>query len=375
MLINGVEYYGFIYIVTNNVNNKKYIGKRYYGKNGTWKYYLGSGTIINKAIKKYGRKNFSREIIENCETKEKLSEREKYWISYYNAVESPNYYNITDGGDGGNYYYTYTEEQKKAFSEKVIKHTKGIINIGENNPMAKKVICLNNMKIFNTVKEASKYANLKSSSGIARCCRHKKGCLTAGRDPITNEKLQWEWYEENQIYKFDEQKTEENIKKNFSEKLHRDKYKNKKVICYQTEEIFDNIYMASEKYKLKPNTIKSTCNFKHQWCGKLNGEKLQWFWYNYYISDKFNINNHKISSKRIYHKNYYEVDMFTMDDKYIKTFKNQYDDNDFCCGHKESGAYFIINCCRGKMPSYKGYVWKFHDNNKTVKEHYIKIKR
>ena len=42
-----------------------------------------------------------KEILEICQTKEELNEREKYWISYYNAVEDPNFYNRSEGGQGG----------------------------------------------------------------------------------------------------------------------------------------------------------------------------------------------------------------------------------------------------------------------------------
>lgn len=61
--------YGFIYITTNHINGKKYIGQKNYDKNGRWKEYLGSGIILKQAIQKYGVDNFSKEIIEECETK------------------------------------------------------------------------------------------------------------------------------------------------------------------------------------------------------------------------------------------------------------------------------------------------------------------
>lgn len=45
------NFYGFIYITTNLINGKKYIGQKK-GYNDT---YLGSGKILKLAIKKYGR--------------------------------------------------------------------------------------------------------------------------------------------------------------------------------------------------------------------------------------------------------------------------------------------------------------------------------
>lgn len=93
--------YGFIYITTNNINGKRYIGQRKYDKQGKWKEYLGSGINITRAIKKYGSENFSKEIIEECKSKKELNEKEIFWIEFYNAVESNEFYNIARGGDGG----------------------------------------------------------------------------------------------------------------------------------------------------------------------------------------------------------------------------------------------------------------------------------
>ena len=109
--------YGFIYITTNHINGKKYIGQKNYDKNGRWKEYLGSGIILKQAIQKYGVDNFSKEIIEECETKELLNEREKYWISYYNAVKSNKFYNIANGGDGGNTISGYSKEQLEEYKK------------------------------------------------------------------------------------------------------------------------------------------------------------------------------------------------------------------------------------------------------------------
>lgn len=109
--------YGFVYVTTNHINGKKYIGQKQYDKNNKWKTYLGSGIYLKRAIDKYGVENFSKEIIENCETKTSLDEREKYWIEYYNAVESDDFYNIASGGEGGNTIAGYSEEQLNQYKE------------------------------------------------------------------------------------------------------------------------------------------------------------------------------------------------------------------------------------------------------------------
>jgi group I intron endonuclease len=84
-----------IYITKNLLNNKKYIGKDSHNNPN----YLGSGTLLLEDIKKYGRDNFQKEILEIC-TKENLGEREEYWINYFDAVKSKNFYNIRSQTSG-----------------------------------------------------------------------------------------------------------------------------------------------------------------------------------------------------------------------------------------------------------------------------------
>lgn len=114
----------FIYKTTNLINGKIYIGKS--TKNN--KNYLGSGRTLLKAIKKYGRENFKREIIENdINDIILLNLREIYWIEYYNSRNKKIGYNITKGGEfligtnlikqeNGMYGRNHTEESKRIMS-------------------------------------------------------------------------------------------------------------------------------------------------------------------------------------------------------------------------------------------------------------------
>lgn len=86
-----------VYKTTNLINGKIYIGQ---DSNNNPKYF-GSGNLINKALKKYGIENFSKEILEYCESKKDLDEKEKYWIRTYNSTDMKIGYNISEGGTGG----------------------------------------------------------------------------------------------------------------------------------------------------------------------------------------------------------------------------------------------------------------------------------
>ena len=96
---------GVIYKITNQVNNKVYIGQTIQNLKDRWYRHCGySGSkgeqnmIIKKAIHKYGKENFNIKILEICDSVE-LNEKEKYWISKYNSYK--NGYNATKGGQDG----------------------------------------------------------------------------------------------------------------------------------------------------------------------------------------------------------------------------------------------------------------------------------
>lgn len=110
-----------VYLVTNLINNKKYIGM----DSLNCPYYLGSGVFIKKAIKKYGRKNFKKEILQVCETREELLECEKYWINFFNAVNDKNFYNMREGGQGGDIRLLMDDDKIEQWKKNISKARKG----------------------------------------------------------------------------------------------------------------------------------------------------------------------------------------------------------------------------------------------------------
>ena len=111
-----------IYKITNLINEKIYIGQsvdiNYRFNNHKSESFNPKSnaynTAIHRAIRKYGIENFSFEVIEEC-TKELLSEREIYWIAYYNSYE--NGYNSTLGGRDTELYKWDYEQIKKLYDE------------------------------------------------------------------------------------------------------------------------------------------------------------------------------------------------------------------------------------------------------------------
>jgi hypothetical protein len=105
----GME--GFVYIITNLTNNKKYIGKKHFwtrqknrktGRRKTeesdWKNYFGSCDELNADVKKLGKEHFLREILYLCPHKKSMSYYETYEQFNRNVLLSDEYYNTNIGG-------------------------------------------------------------------------------------------------------------------------------------------------------------------------------------------------------------------------------------------------------------------------------------
>ena len=89
-----------IYKITNNLNGKIYIGQTIHTAKVRFWSHSRSNSVLGKDIQKYGKNNFSIEVIEKCESPAQLNEREKFWIEKL-SCRVPNGYNVSKGGKGG----------------------------------------------------------------------------------------------------------------------------------------------------------------------------------------------------------------------------------------------------------------------------------
>lgn len=87
----------YIYKTTCLVNGKIYIGQSI-KEPSTSQNYLGSGTLVCLAIKKYGKQNFSKEVLrDNIENQKLLNTWEQLYIKKFNSMNKDIGYNILPG--------------------------------------------------------------------------------------------------------------------------------------------------------------------------------------------------------------------------------------------------------------------------------------
>ena len=177
--INNKKEYDFscIYLWTNLVNGKKYVGQTtcFHRRMKTYRYTYPNA-YMEHAVKKHGVDNFDITILERDVPLDKLDEREQYWLDYYQSYDADKGYNIckiastTEGvthteewcqehSDWLKDKWATDEDYRKFWHDKMSGENNyfyGKHLYGDENGHAKAVRCVELNKIYTTVKEAAK---------------------------------------------------------------------------------------------------------------------------------------------------------------------------------------------------------------------------
>ena len=178
----------FIYLTTNLVNGKRYIGQHLGYVDDS---YLGSGIQLTKAIEKYGKENFHRSILCFCKDAEDANIQEQNMIQKYNAVLDETFYNIAPGGHGLNVEYINAAKLKWQ-QEHPEEHQAQVDNWRMAGSIAnsKRVRCITTNEEFNSLCEASRKYNIPQGNISKALSGERK---SAGKHPETGEKMLWEF--------------------------------------------------------------------------------------------------------------------------------------------------------------------------------------
>ena len=260
---NTENYENVIYMWRNKVNGKLYVGQainfvrrtrehKYGTYNENSKH--GYNTPFHNAIRKYGIENFEICILEyNLNGYDEMNEKEIFYIEYYDTLANKRKgYNVASGGGNANTLAGKTEEEMEEYRRKQSEAKKG-----ENHPNYGKQL---SEETKQKISEANKGKNNPYLKGKQLSEEHKQKLSEAKKGK--------------KLSKEHKQKISETMSKT---KLGR------KVILLNTEEVFDCIKQASEKYKIQISGISMCCRGKHKSAGKLNGEKMIWMYYEDYL--------------------------------------------------------------------------------------------
>lgn len=211
----------YIYLITNNVNGKVYVGKTEDSIEHRFKEHICDSRKercknrpLYRAINKYGVENFKIELIEETDNPEI---REEYWISCYNSYH--NGYNATRGGDGKKYIdydivvKTYQKTRNATRTAKLlnvsvdtvlsIAKQKNVLipqNIVNRELHAKPVLMIENGGIkteFYTITDASQFLldNQLAHGDLRGVSVHIRSCANGKRKSAYGK--QWQWKTQN----------------------------------------------------------------------------------------------------------------------------------------------------------------------------------
>jgi len=203
-----------IYKITNIINNKVYIGQTVRTlKKRMNEHFRHNITIIDKALRKYGKSSFKIEIIDNANNIEELNEKEIYWINYFECMVPKGYNQCYGGGNSKGY------KHKEKFKKKM-RDSKRNAYYGINNPFYGRT---------HSDEQKQKWSHTRS-----------------GMKHLTNDQIK---------------------------KLRKSHHK-LSVVNVDTGEIFDSIKLAAEKYNLKDTHITRVCKGKRKTTGGYRWEYI-----------------------------------------------------------------------------------------------------
>ena len=248
-----------IYCIENITNNKKYIGlsrdiKRRWIEHRSE---LNRGDHINQYLQSawnaYGEDAFKFYVVELCDP-ENLSDRECYYINEYHTLSHDNGYNLTTGG--------------------------------ENTSKGKYVICLDNNKIYSSVKEAAKDNGIVDITMIAWCRKRYKFMYLDEYNTLTEEQINYyinfDWESFNHE-KRSKAHSRDNLKSDTLKKYKQctSGRNNPRAFAIYSPELNETFWGAKEaydKYGISRGDISSCINGKLKHAGKhpITGEPLTW---------------------------------------------------------------------------------------------------
>lgn len=158
--------YYTIYKITNIINEKYYIGK--HQTKCLDDDYMGSGTLLKRAIEKYGIENFRKEILHVFSTEEEMNAKEKELV-----VICEQSYNLNEGGAGG---FSYINTNNKNIYQN---HTRITTEVLAKNRAKQKERRETDIEYYN--KDLERRRNALKKATIQRQIKYPNGTFIGKR--------------------------------------------------------------------------------------------------------------------------------------------------------------------------------------------------
>lgn len=321
-----------VYMHTNKINNKKYIGitrqnppEKRWGHNG---HAYRENKHFSSAIQKYGWDNFKHEILFRGFSKKQAEDKEVELIAYYDCTNSKFGYNKDKGGRSAG---RFTEDT----IQKMRDAHKNIDIYWNRKPVLQYKLNGECVGEFEGVTFAAKQCGYNDPSIIAKCCKGilKKAYGYIWRyvdEPLTEEHRMW-------CISYDYNPTNK-----------------KQVTCYDMNGNFINTYdsvLQAERFTGADHSVIIRC------CNNQCKTSAGYIWR--YSDDDLTAEHIKwcnhMSGKKALSKPVVQFDMnmqFIGRYESITEAKRKMGVNNSC----------ISQCCNGKLQTYGGYIWKFEDD-------------
>ena len=297
--------YGFIYVTTNLVNGKMYVGQK--KMRVDWKTYLGSGHAFKKAVKKYGRENFERKIIDIAFNADELNYLERMYTKMFDVMNKREWYNICYGGRQG-----ASEYHKKPLK---------LFDINGNL-----------IQRYDSLSAATKDTG-ESRDVIRNSCN--------GKTVMTQQKHIWRW-EEDDFNKYPTGRTKDK--------------RSQKIKCYSFNgdfiEMYDSFHEAERLTGVLRAGIKLCCDGIHSTSGG-------YVWR--YVDDDFDKYPVKTTAENIkskLEKYAFKIKCYSVDGALLKIYDSLHDAEKYTGVARAN----ISRCCKGESYYAGDYVWRYIDD-------------
>ncbi|SQC85436.1 group I intron endonuclease [Clostridium perfringens] len=318
----------YVYEITNNINGKKYIGKRTCKCPIEEDKYMGSGTLLLRAIDKYGIENFSKKILCICSSQHEAYKKEFEIIEKLKCYENHNnYYNIQHGGLGGWKGLKFSKETLKKMSE---------AHKGQNNYWYGKSLPKSTLEKARKVNkkrmlgQGNHFYGKRHSEQSKKIMSEKRRGENAWNTNLTEKqvkKIKWLIYEQkmqikdiafkfgvnertissikncsrwNHVKIYDENNNEIDLKKiNYKKisqkyRIHPKGINGKSVICLNNKMIFNSCREASHFIGVAESSLNGCLKKRQKTSGKMNGQPARWMYYDEYLA-KEGLNDKSVS--------------------------------------------------------------------------------